>query len=251
MAPRKSAVPYATIETVFLDAGNTLISMDYARIATELDALGIGASAADIRRAEAAARPATSQHIAGGKHPDNSDHFAFHLTQTLALLETRTVSGATLDAAALAQSLAATLKKPGEDYRLWSWVLPGVPEALHELRTLGLRLVVVSNSDGSVARALADLGLALHLNAIFDSHVVGFEKPDPRFFTHALRESGAAAESTVHVGDMYYQDVQGSRAAGVHSVLLDPYGDWQVADCERCRDLSEVVERIRRARARR
>jgi HAD superfamily hydrolase (TIGR01662 family) len=249
MASHKSAVPYATIETLFLDAGNTLICMDYARIASELDALGIAASAADIRRAEAAARPATSQRIAAGNHRDDTDHFAFHLAQTLARLETRNASGATLDAAALAPRLAATLKTPGEDYRLWSWVLPGVPEALQELRKLGLRLVVVSNSDGSVARALADLGLALHLDAIFDSHVIGFEKPDPRFFEHALRESGATAKSTVHVGDMYYQDVQGSRAAGVHSVLLDPYGDWQVADCERCRDLSEVVERIRRARA--
>jgi putative hydrolase of the HAD superfamily len=226
--------------------------MDYARIETELNAIGIRASAADIRRAEAAARPTTSEHIAAGKHKDDSDHFAFHLAQTLTRLEvTRAVSGATLDAAALARRLTATLKTPGEDYRLWSWVLPGVPEALQDLRTLGLRLVVVSNSDGSVARALADLGLALHLDAIFDSHVIGFEKPDPRFFAHALRESGAAAESTVHVGDMYYQDVQGSRAAGVHSVLLDPYGDWRVDDCERCRDLSEVVERIRRARARR
>jgi HAD superfamily hydrolase (TIGR01509 family) len=251
MTPRKSAVPYGTIETLFLDAGNTLICMDYARIETELNALGIGASAADIRRAEAAARPATSEHIAAGKHSDDSDHFAFHLAQTLARLQTRTVSGATLDAAALARSLAATLKTPGEDYRLWSWVLPGVPEALKELRALGLRLVVLSNSDGSVARALADLGLAAHLDAIFDSHVIGFEKPDPRFFAYALGASGAAAETTVHVGDMYYQDVQGSRAAGVHSVLLDPYGDWKVEDCERCRDLGDVVERIKGARARR
>jgi HAD superfamily hydrolase (TIGR01662 family) len=251
MTSRKSAVPYARIETLFLDAGNTLICMDYARIATELEALGIGASATDIRRAEAAARPATSERIAAGKHKDDSNHFAFHLAQTLARLETKVASGATLDASSLARRLAATLKTPGEDYRLWSWVLPGVPQALQELRALGLRLVVVSNSDGSVARALKDLGLALHMDAIFDSHVIGYEKPDPRLFAHALRESGAAAESTVHVGDMYYQDVQGSRAAGVHSVLLDPYGDWQVDDCERCRDLGEVVERIRRARARR
>jgi putative hydrolase of the HAD superfamily len=81
--------------------------------------------------------------------------------------------------------------------------------------------------------------------------VIGFEKPDPRFFAYALGASGAAAETTVHVGDMYYQDVQGSRAAGVHSVLLDPYGDWKVEDCERCRDLGDVVERIKGARARR
>jgi putative hydrolase of the HAD superfamily len=250
MALEKSAVPYSTINTLSLDAGNTLISMNYALIASELEALGIDASPAEIRRAEAAARPATSQRIADGKHSDDVDHFVFHLAQTLMRLGPKTKRTLT-DAAAIARRLAATLKKPGEDYRLWSWVLPGVPEALVELKELGLRLVVVSNSDGSVARALADLGLAPHIDAIFDSHVIGFEKPDPRFFAHALSESGAAAQCTAHVGDMYYQDVQGSRAAGVHSVLLDPYGDWKVDDCERCRDLSELVERIRRARARR
>jgi putative hydrolase of the HAD superfamily len=247
MPPRKSAVPYAALETLFLDAGNTLISMDYALLANELAALGIDATVAEIRRAEAAARPATSEHIAAGKHNDDSDHFAFHLAQTLARLEANAVNART-EAPAIAKRLAVTLKRPGEDYRLWSWVLPGVPEGLAELKKLGLRLVVVSNSDGSVARALTDIGLARYLDAIFDSHVVGFEKPDPRFFAHALRESGATARSTAHVGDMYYQDVQGSRAAGVHSVLLDPYGDWKFEDCERCRDLSEVVERIRRAR---
>ena len=250
MTPRKSAVPYATLETLFLDAGNTLICMDYTWIAAELEKLGIDVSPAEIQRAEAAARPATSEHIAAGRHDDDSDHFAFHLTQILVRLKTNDVRPGT-EAAALSRRLAATLKKPGEDDRLWSCVLPGVLEALGELEKLGLRLVVVSNSDGSVARALAAAGLAERLDAIFDSHVVGFEKPDPRFFAHALRESGAVARTTAHVGDMYYQDVQGSRAAGVHSVLLDPFGDWNIDDCERCRDLSELAVRIRRARSRR
>ena len=56
MTPRKSAVPYATLETLFLDAGNTLICMDYTWIAAELEKLGIDVSPAEIQRAEAAAR---------------------------------------------------------------------------------------------------------------------------------------------------------------------------------------------------
>jgi hypothetical protein len=43
---------------------------------------------------------------------------------------------------------------------------------------------------------------------------------------------------------MYYQDVIGSRAAGLHSILLDPFDDWQVEDCVRCRDLNELAGRI-------
>jgi putative hydrolase of the HAD superfamily len=242
------AVPYEVIDTLFLDAGNTLICMDFAWVSAELQALGLAASAQSIRRAEAASRPATSARIARAQSGDNRDLFEFHLTRILERLDSPG-SGHNENLAALARRLAARLKKPGEDYRLWSSVLPGVPEALRRLRALGLRLVVVSNSDGSVERALTELGLAGHVDAIFDSHVVGFEKPDPRFFTHALQTSGAEAGRTAHVGDMYYQDVHGSRSAGLHSVLLDPFGDWQVDDCVRCRDLSELAEAIARARS--
>lgn len=242
-----TTLPYAEIDTLFLDAGNTLISMNYQWVATELESFGIRASAEALRRAEAAARPATSARIAAARSGDNYDLFTFHLARMLECLAT-VPSERSSGAPALVSELAARLKRPGQDYRLWSWVLPGVAEALEKLRALDLRLIVVSNSDGSVQRALEELGLATHLNAVFDSHVVGFEKPDPRFFAHALCASGATAGRTAHVGDMYYQDVQGSRSAGLHSVLLDPYGDWQVDDCVRCRDLSELADRLAGAR---
>ena len=46
---------------------------------------------------------------------------------------------------------------------------------------LGLRLAVVSNSNGTVARLLEALDLARWLDAVVDSDVVGFEKPDPPY----------------------------------------------------------------------
>jgi FMN phosphatase YigB (HAD superfamily) len=54
----------------------------------------------------------------------------------------------------------------------------------------------------------------------------------------------------VHVGDLFHADVAGARAAGVHAVLLDPYGDWPDVDCARARDLGEVAERLAQARRR-
>jgi HAD superfamily hydrolase (TIGR01509 family) len=242
-----SVVPYAEIETLFLDAGNTLICMDYDWISAELKTLGIELAAGSLQRAEAASRPATSARLARAKSGDNYDLFEFHLTQ---MLDRLGASDSELggNASGLAKQLAARLKKPGQDYRLWSWVLPGVRDALRTLQSLGLRLVVVSNSDGSVERALQMLEIATHLNAVFDSHIVGFEKPDPRFFEYVLHRSGAEPGRTAHVGDMYYQDVIGSRAAGIHSVLLDPFDDWQVDDCVRCRDLNDLAGRIANAR---
>ncbi len=81
-----------------------------------------------------------------------------------------------------------------------------------------------------------------------DSAIVGFEKPDPRIFEHALAAIGAAPERAAHVGDLYHADVTGARAAGVHPVLLDPFGDWHAVDCERARDLPDLAARIAEAR---
>jgi HAD superfamily hydrolase (TIGR01509 family) len=125
-----------------------------------------------------------------------------------------------------------------------------VPEGLAAFRALGLRLVVVSNSDGTAERGLAAAGLRPYFEAVMDSAVVGYEKPDPRIFEHALAAIGGAPERAAHVGDLYHADVTGARAAGVHAVLLDPFDDWQAVDCERARDLPDLAARIAEARQR-
>ena len=48
-------IPYDQIDTLFLDVGNTLISIDFDRVAGELGQRGVRSSAEAISRAEAAA----------------------------------------------------------------------------------------------------------------------------------------------------------------------------------------------------
>lgn len=240
-------IPYTQIDTLFLDAGNTLVSMDFGWVARELCDLGIACDAEAVRRAEAAARPSVSR-LAEEMRSGNGDGlFAPSLRLLLGRLDAAADLG---DAAAdaVVAEVARRVKRPGEDYRLWSWMMPGVDAALPALRRLGIRLVVVSNSDGSIDRVMRELGLRDSFAQVFDSHVVGLEKPDPRFFAHALAESGADAARTAHVGDMYYQDVKGARGAGIHTVLLDPFDDWRVDDCLRCRDLGHLAELLAQAR---
>ncbi len=43
--------------------------------------------------------------------------------------------------------------------RLWSYILPGVRDALESLKRKGLKLVVVSNSNGTVEEILAKVDL--------------------------------------------------------------------------------------------
>jgi putative hydrolase of the HAD superfamily len=147
----------------------------------------------------------------------------------------------------LVHELAPALRSHPTD-RLWCEPMPRVRESLEALRALDLRLVVVSNSDGTVERALAEQGLRAFFHAVLDSHVIGFEKPDPRIFHAALDRAGSAPGRTLHVGDIYDADVVGARAAGIHPLLLDPYGDWEGVDCERSPDLWCLAERLRAAR---
>jgi len=241
-------IPWRELQALFLDAGNTLVSIDFPRMAEALAASGIRSDVPALERAEAAARPILSRWIGGEQSTEAQGTFRFYLRTVLAQLPAAADRGdPALDG--LAGALARALEPHrGASDELWCRVLPGVPEALARFRALGLRLAVVSNADGSVERNLRRIGLRQHFDAVIDSAVVGHEKPDPRIFECALEALGAPRQRVAHVGDLYHADVTGARAAGLHAVLLDPYGDWDGVDCARARDLGELAGRIAQAR---
>ena len=219
---------------MLLDVGNTLLGWDLGRVVAALAAAGVRTDAEALARAEAAGRPALDRELAGGRSTEAAETSARRLAVTLEAL------GLGAGEAAPAAAAAAEALRPGAP--LFSRVLPGVPAALRRLRAAGVRLVVVSNSDGSVADLLAGAGLLGLLDDVVDSGTVGVEKPDPRIFRHGLAAAGCAPEEAVHVGDLYSVDVAGARAAGIRPVLLDPHGDWGPVDCERAPDLAAVAE---------
>jgi putative hydrolase of the HAD superfamily len=236
------------VRTVLLDAGNTLVSIDFAWLARLLAAAGVETSVEWLQRAEAGARPLLSRRLAG--HPEDGGRLSTESGSTFAFYIARILAGlpglAAERAEDLAPGLARTLKSEGNP-RLWSRVLPGTRQGLAALRGLGLRLAVVSNSDGTIRETLTQAGLAGELDAIFDSRLVGFEKPDPRLFIHALATLGSPAAAALYVGDLYAVDVVGARAAGLAAVLVDPFGDWGEVDCPRVRDLTELARLLRPA----
>lgn len=234
-------IPYRSLETIFLDVGNTLVSMDYTWLREELRERDIEAELGEIHRAEAAARPVISETIGEHRSTEGKATFTLYLETLLRNL------GVPSPDAGLVDELACFFRRVGPE-RFWTYVLPGVPRALERFRGLGLRLAVVSNSDGSVERVLTGLGLRPLLDAVFDSHLVGLEKPDPRFFEHALAETGASPETTLHIGDLYAADAAGGRAAGLHVALVDPFGDWPGVDCPRFADVAALAHEVAQAR---
>jgi HAD superfamily hydrolase (TIGR01509 family) len=251
MAEVIEPIPYADIDTIFLDVGNTLISIDFDRVAEELRARQLLCEPEAIRRGEAAARPGYSEKVfVTGCRPDRS---LFH-SYLVAILESARSSTRSLASQSpteldeLATEIGPILRPEGRASVLWRMVMPGVPEALDRLKRLGLTLAVISNSDGTCAKSLEEAGLLRYLNFVIDSEVVGVEKPDPRIFEIARARAGANPRRTLYVGDLYHADVLGARGAGLHALLLDPYGDWPELDCERAADLSAVADRVVAAR---
>ena len=78
--PQGHVVPYEQIDTIFLDVGNTLISIDFDWIAAELCARGFACEPAAVRRAEAAARPGYSQRLFVDGVEPGTDLFLTYLT---------------------------------------------------------------------------------------------------------------------------------------------------------------------------
>jgi len=99
-------------------------------------------------------------------------------------------------------------------------VFPDVVPALDAMRAAGLRLGVVSNWGWAAPELLQNLELASHFEVLAISARVGYQKPHPAIFQHALELLGTEPAEAVHVGDDVEADIGGARRAGVEPVLI-------------------------------
>jgi putative hydrolase of the HAD superfamily len=223
------------IQTVFLDAGGVLVNPNWSRVSETLARHGVEVGAEALASAEphAKRRIDTSETITATNDQQRGwTYFNLVLTQAGVALSDATV-------AALAE-----LSAYHQQFNLWESVPGEVRPALAALRARGFQLVVVSNANGALHRAFDRLGLTGAVDVIFDSHLEGVEKPDPRFFHIALDRSDARAETTMHVGDLYHVDVAGARAAGITPALLDAADLYPECDCLRVRSLTALVDAL-------
>ncbi|MFV2062921.1 MAG: HAD family hydrolase [Chloroflexota bacterium] len=116
-------------------------------------------------------------------------------------------------------------------------VFPDVIPALDALTAAGLRLAVVSNWGWAAPELLQNLELSRHFEVLSISARVGYQKPHPAIFEHALELMGAAPGDAVHVGDDPGADVVGARRAGIEPILIErsgrrypPIGHGSLAD---------------------
>ena len=225
----------ASVDTLLLDAGGVLVRPRFERVAQALRSRGVRVEAAALAAAEPRAKRALDRPPSPGLATDAQRGWLYF---NLVLAEAGIARSGDTDAA------LAEVKAWHDRHNLWDDVPEGVRESLERFRGAGLRLGVVSNSNGTLRPALDRLGLGAAFDVVLDSAVEGVEKPDPRLFLLALQRLGAEARTAVHVGDIYHVDVVGARAAGVRPVLLDEAGLYEGVDCPRVRSLGELAAHL-------
>lgn len=196
-----------TYRAVLFDAGGTLLFLDYPRLAEGVGAAcGLPLTAATLE----ACAPAAARELEREAGTDRER--AGRYLEALFL-------GAGVPADRWSDARAA-LYALHRECHLWSGGDARTGEALGRLRERGVRLGVVSNSDGRVDEALTAAGLRDYFEVVVDSGVAGIEKPDPRIFALALAQLGVAASETLYVGDVHEVDVVGARRAGMAAALV-------------------------------
>ena len=109
---------------------------------------------------------------------------------------------------------------------------PDALPALLELRSLGLRLVVVSNWDSGLPEVLERIGLGEAVDAVVTSAGVGAAKPGRRIFEAGLAAAGCEPGEAVHVGDSPEHDLAGAEAVGIRALLIARGGGGDLSSLE-------------------
>ncbi len=211
------------MRAVLFDAGNTLVFLDYDRMAAAVGA-ALDLPLSGDQLAAAAPEATLARERARGTDRERAAAYLEALFRAAGVQSDRMAE------------VRTCLTRLHDQLHLWSTVAADTHAALGRLRAAGLRLGVVSNSDGRVEEALRAADLLRYFDVVIDSALVGVEKPDPAIFRAALDVLNVAPEEAMFVGDLYEVDVLGARAAGMSGVLLCPAG----ASDDRCRTVHSL-----------
>jgi putative hydrolase of the HAD superfamily len=225
--PPRGALP-SGVENVLFDAGGVLLEMDFAFLRRVIAPHGADIEESELSRVEARARFEINSARTAGQPLEGWRDF-FYL-----------VLGRAAVAPDEHDAIIETLWEAHHRVGLWTVATPQGPQTVLRLKEQGIRVAVVSNAEGQVARDLDAAGYTGMFETVIDSHVVGVRKPDPAIFGIALEKLKVKADRTAYVGDMPAIDVAGSRAAGLRPILLDRHDFYPDLDVHRIRSLEQL-----------
>ena len=139
----------------------------------------------------------------------------------------------------------------GPSLDLWRHILSGSIGGLWKLYQAGLRLGMVSNSDGHVEEELirskicqVGQGQGVPVKIVIDSEVVGVAKPDPTIFDFALPSLGLGPSDVIYVGDSVKYDIRSAEAAGMTPLHFDPLELCEETDHLHIAQVGDVLRHV-------
>lgn len=135
---------------------------------------------------------------------------------------------------------------------------PGVSEMLEGLKSMGLKLGIISNTASlyQVFQILDDYGIRGYFQDVTLSSVTGYRKPDHNIFKVSLYQMQSKAENCAYVGDTYSRDIVGAVRAGfgetfhIHSQLtaIKDTGNYEEKPTHIISDIYEVYTILKEER---
>jgi FMN phosphatase YigB (HAD superfamily) len=228
----------AMIKAVFFDFFNTLAYFDPPREQTYSEiagSLGIKVTPDMITAAlpEADAYWRAENFKQPVRQREQDDKVAVYKEYGLRILAG---TGATSDQAL--QMLATAFSR--------GWIFKSFPDSVPALKLVKQRKLttgLISNVGQEIDSYCSELGFEPYLDHKVTSFEVGFDKPRPEIFQLALDKAGVRADESVFVGDVYEQDIVGSRGVGMKPILINRNGIGSY-DCIVISDLSLLLDHI-------
>lgn len=129
--------------------------------------------------------------------------------------------------------VAVSVDSYDQEHPSFTRVEPAVLEGLAALRTAGWRIAVITN--GGViqqTRKLEHTGIAAAVDYCCISEAIDVRKPDPRIFSIAAENTGAALDGGWMVGDHPSHDIAGGINAGLSTIRVGDHHkvDTPIAD---------------------
>lgn len=127
---------------------------------------------------------------------------------------------------------------------------PGVVEMLEGLKSLGMKLGVISNTASlyQVFWILKEYGIRDYFQDVTLSSVTGYRKPDPNIFLVSLNQVQSDPSTCAYVGDTFSRDVIGPQRVGfgmtfhIHSFLTKSRDKDVSKDVKATYSISDIYE---------
>ena len=223
------------ITAIFFDVGNTLLFPNRERVHAPLAARGITLDPSHLRSLEGCIKNDFDLLMTeDGSHDHNFWHMYYsQLFADIGLKDD-----------ALRDQLVSSIRESAN----WDQILPGTRERLQQIGNR-YRIGIISNADGRIEAVLQRCEISDCFLTITDSGLVGYEKPHPEFFRHALKSLNVSGEESLYVGDIYSVDFLGAKGAGMQAVLMDMPGAYVNKGVPRVESLAQLETFLSDARS--